>query len=226
MKWVFRKNLPANRKAFTLMEVSVALIIVGMIAATVLIVVNRAIDTVVAWQTKMEAFGIARENMEKLLMKSTVGDLIENGISEKNPDISWETTVESFYEPISNRMWARAVCTSKFKDNDGNEQKVELTQWITSMSKEQVKQILESQAQQKQVELAKISEGQTQDQSEQQQNQDQQQEQSPIDEAQSWNGSSCPRPMADFSASKSPAESRSPETCRKCSRAFSRERAW
>jgi prepilin-type N-terminal cleavage/methylation domain-containing protein len=186
MKWVFRKNLSANRKAFTLMEVSVALIIVGMIAATVLIVVNRAIDTVVAWQTKMEAFGIARENMEKLLMKSTVSDLIENGISEKNPDISWETTVESFYEPISNRMWARAICTSKFKDNDGNEQKVELTHWITSMSKEQVKQILESQAQQKQVESAKMSQEQSQDQSGQQQNQDQQQEQSPIDDTQAW----------------------------------------
>jgi prepilin-type N-terminal cleavage/methylation domain-containing protein len=188
MKWVFRKNLSANRKAFTLMEVSVALIIVGMIAATVLVVVNRAIDTVVAWQTKMEAFGIARENMEKLLMKSTVSDLVENGISEKNPDISWETTVESFYEPISNRMWARAVCTSKFKDNDGNEQKIELTQWITSMSKEQVKQILESQAQQKKTELAKMSQDQSQDQSEQQQqNEDQQQqEQSPTNEAQSW----------------------------------------
>ena len=156
MKWVFRKNLSAGRKAFTLMEVSVALVILGMIAATVLVVINRAIDTVVAWQTKMEAFDVARENMEKLLMKNCVSDGVENGISDTNPDINWETTIESFYEPISNRMWARAVCTSKYKDNEGQEQKIELTQWITSVSKEQVKDILKWESKQKKLELAKI----------------------------------------------------------------------
>jgi prepilin-type N-terminal cleavage/methylation domain-containing protein len=188
MKWVFRKNLSASRKAFTLMEVSVALVILGMIAATVLVVINRAIDTVVAWQTKMDAFDVARENMEKLLMKNSVSDSVENGISEKNPDINWETTIESFYEPISNRMWARAVCTSKYKDNEGQEQKIELTQWITSISTEQIKDILKWQAKQKQAELAKITNQQPQDQSGQQQNPDQQnqQPQGQADESQIW----------------------------------------
>lgn len=193
MKWVFRKNLPANRKAFTLMEVSVALVILGMIAATVLVVINRAIDTVVAWQTKMEAFDVARENMEKLLMKNSVSDGVENGISDTNPDINWETTIESFYEPISNRMWARAVCTSKYKDNEGQEQKIELTQWITSVSKEQIKDILKWESKQKKLELAKILKDNSQQQSEQQQSQQQQnqeqqqsQQQSQNDEAQAW----------------------------------------
>jgi prepilin-type N-terminal cleavage/methylation domain-containing protein len=143
MKWVFRKIPLRNRKAFTLIEVTVALIILGMITATVLVVVNRAIDTVVLWQTKMQAFDIARENMEKILVQSAVSDSVEYGISEENPDITWETTVESFYEPITNNMWVRAVCSAEFTDDNGEEQKIELTHWLTSLSKEQVLQILE-----------------------------------------------------------------------------------
>jgi hypothetical protein len=166
------------------MEVSVALVILGMIAATVLVVINRAIDTVVAWQTKMEAFETARENMEKLLMKNSVSDGVEYGISDKNPDINWETTIESFYEPISNRMWARAVCTSKYKDNEGQDQKIELTQWITSISTGQIKDILKWESKQKQAGLAKIAKGNPVDQSGQQQ--DQQQQQSQNDETQGW----------------------------------------
>jgi prepilin-type N-terminal cleavage/methylation domain-containing protein len=87
-------------RGFTLIEVSVALVILGMISATVLVVVNRAMDTVAAWQTKMEAFEVARENMEKVLAQSSVTDKVEYGTSEKYPDINWETTIESFYEPI------------------------------------------------------------------------------------------------------------------------------
>lgn len=151
MKWVFRKipldfteaSPVQNRRAFTLIEVTVALIVFGMITATVLIVVNRAIDTVVLWQTKMQAFEIVRENMEKILSKSSITDSVEYGISETNPDITWETTIESFYEPITNNMWMRAVCSAEFVDGNGEEQKIELTHWITILSKEQIQQILE-----------------------------------------------------------------------------------
>jgi len=143
MKWVFRKIPLRNHKAFTLIEVTVALIILGMITATVLVVVNRAIDTVVLWQTKMQAFDIARENMEKILVQSAVSDSVEYGISEENPDITWETTVESFYEPITNNMWVRAVCSAEFTDDNGEEQKIELTHWLTSLNKDQILQILE-----------------------------------------------------------------------------------
>ena len=143
MKWVFRKNSLVYRSAFTLIEVSVALIILGMIIATVLVVANRAIDTVVLWQTKMEAFEVVRENMEKILAQSSVSDTVEYGIDGNNPDITWETNIESFYEPITSRMWVRAVCTAQFVDSGGEEQKIELTHWLTSLNKEQVLQILE-----------------------------------------------------------------------------------
>ena len=143
MKWAFRKNLSVRREAFTLIEVSVALVILGMISATVLVVVNRAMDTVAAWQTKMEAFEVARENMEKVLAQSSVTDKVEYGTSEKYPDINWETTIESFYEPISNRLWIRAVCSAGFTDDSGEEQKIEFTHWITGPDKKQIEQILE-----------------------------------------------------------------------------------
>jgi prepilin-type N-terminal cleavage/methylation domain-containing protein len=142
MKWDFRKNLSFRRKAFTLMEVSVAMVLLGMIAATVLVVVNRAMDTVVAWQTKIRAFEIARENMEKVLAQQSVTDVVEYGTSEKYPDVNWETTVESFYEPISNRLWIRAVCFAGYTDDSGQEQKIEFTHWITGPDKKQIEEIL------------------------------------------------------------------------------------
>jgi prepilin-type N-terminal cleavage/methylation domain-containing protein len=131
------------RSAFTMIEVSVAMIILGMIAATVLVIINRAVDTVVVWQTKMQAFEIIRENMEKVLAKKSVSDMLEYGTSETNPDITWETTVESFYEPVTNKMWIRAVCSAEFPDPNGQPQKIELTQWLTGLSEAQIKQILE-----------------------------------------------------------------------------------
>ncbi|MGB8227134.1 MAG: prepilin-type N-terminal cleavage/methylation domain-containing protein [Sedimentisphaerales bacterium] len=151
MKWVFNKILlpgqnrgqSQNRRAFTLIEVTVALIVFGMITATVLVVINKAIETVVLWQTKMQAFEITRENMEKILAQSSVTDFVEYGMSETNSDITWETTVSSFYEPLTNQMWMRAVCTAQFVDSEGEEQKIELTHWLTSLNKEQIRQILE-----------------------------------------------------------------------------------
>lgn len=132
-----------HRRAFTMIEVSVALIILGMIAATVLVIINKAVDTVVVWQTKMQAFEIIRENMEQILAKSSVSDMLEYGESETNPDITWETTVESFYEPITSKMWIRAVCSAEFPDSNGQPQKIELTQWLTGLNEKQIMQILE-----------------------------------------------------------------------------------
>lgn len=144
MKWD-SKNNTLRRKAFTMIEVSVALIVLGMITATVLVIINKAVDTVVFWQMKMQAFEIARENMEQLLSRRSVTDMLEYGTSETNPDITWETTIESFYEPVTSRMWIRAVCSAEFPDTDGQPQKVELTQWLTGLSEDQIKKIIEQQ---------------------------------------------------------------------------------
>ena len=126
-----------------MIEVSVALIILGMITATVLVIINKAVDTVVVWQTKMQAFEIIRENMEQILAKPSVSDMLEYGESEINPDITWETVIESFYEPITNKLWIRAVCSAEFPDPNGQPQKIELTQWLTGLSEKQIMQILE-----------------------------------------------------------------------------------
>lgn len=137
------------KKGFTLIEVSVALIILGMIIAAVIVVINRAMETIGEWQTRMEAFEISRENMEKLLAQKSLTDKVEYGTSETNPDITWRSAVESFYEPVSNRMWMRAVCTSEYKDSNGVDQKIELTQWLTSLTKDQIAKILEQQGREK-----------------------------------------------------------------------------
>jgi prepilin-type N-terminal cleavage/methylation domain-containing protein len=144
MKYHYKKHC-ALVNGFTLVEMSVAIVILGMIIATVFTVINRAIETVSEWQTKMEAFEIARDNMEKLLAQKSLSDKLEYGTSETNPDITWETTVESFYEPVSNQMWMRAVCVSEFKDSSGEDQKIELTHWLTSLTKKQIMQIMEQQ---------------------------------------------------------------------------------
>jgi prepilin-type N-terminal cleavage/methylation domain-containing protein len=153
MKWD-SKNNTLRRKAFTMIEVSVALIILGMITATVLVIINKAVDTVVFWQAKMQAFEIARENMEQLLSRPSVTDVLEYGTSQTNPDINWETTIESFYEPVTNRMWMRAVCAAEFTDTQGQPQKIELTQWLTGLNKKQVFQILDQRRREKEYQQA------------------------------------------------------------------------
>ena len=130
---------------FTLIEMTVALVILGMIIASIFTIINRCVDTVVDCQIKMEAFNIARGNMEKLLAQKSLSDTFEYGTSETNPDINWETTVESFYEPVGNKMWMRAVCTCEFITSNGEEDKVELTHWLTSLSQNQIMQIMEQQ---------------------------------------------------------------------------------
>jgi hypothetical protein len=66
----------------------------------------------------------------------------EDGESEKYPEITYQTVVENFYEPVTNRMWARAVCSATYNDADGEEQTIELEHWLTNISKEQLQEIL------------------------------------------------------------------------------------
>lgn len=173
MKWDSKQNT-LSRNGFTLIEMSVALVILGMIIASVFVIINRAVETIGDWQTKIEAFEIARENMEKLLAQKSLSDTIEYGTSETNPDIKWETTVESFYEPVSNKMWMRAICISEFTDSKGEEQKVELTHWLTSLSKKQIMQIMEQQQREEQFSESTNDETQPSDQENPQQGDNQQ----------------------------------------------------
>jgi type II secretory pathway pseudopilin PulG len=140
-------RLPRNyaRKAFTLAEVLTALMILGLICSSVLVVINRCITSSTNSVLQMHAFEVARENMETLLSKDSVQESIEYGTSDKYPEIEWETVVETFYEPITSSMWLRGVCTAEYEDASKKKQTVELTHWLTGLTKEQLLQIMNQQ---------------------------------------------------------------------------------
>jgi hypothetical protein len=92
---------------------------------------------------RMRAFEIAHENMETIISSDSVEEMSEFGISEKFPDIRWQTTVESFYEPSSSRMWVRAVCSAEYTNTAGETKNVELTHWLTDLTDEQMQKLME-----------------------------------------------------------------------------------
>jgi type II secretory pathway pseudopilin PulG len=128
----------AARNAFTLVEVVSALTILGLICSGMLVVINRCTVSATDSRLKMQAFEVAREQMETLLASDSLKENVEYGVSQKYPDIAWQTVVESFYEPITARMWIRGVCSAQYKDANGEDQTVELTQWLTDLTKEQL----------------------------------------------------------------------------------------
>ncbi len=132
-----------SRAAFTLIESMAAVALLAFIGASVWLVVERCMISAADSMQRMRAFEITRENMEKLLGSSSVQEMTEFGISEKFPDIRWQTVVESFYEPIASRMWIRAVCSAEYTDTAGENRDVELTHWLTDLTDEQVQQLMQ-----------------------------------------------------------------------------------
>jgi prepilin-type N-terminal cleavage/methylation domain-containing protein len=130
-----------RKKAFSLVEVLMAVAILALTCSSVLVVIDRCVDSAAESALRMHAFEVARENMEKLLASTLVKESIEYGQSEKYPDIEWQTVVETFYEPITARMWIRGVCSAQYNDPNGQEQTIELTHWLTDLTKEQLLQI-------------------------------------------------------------------------------------
>jgi prepilin-type N-terminal cleavage/methylation domain-containing protein len=139
-----------RREGFSLIEVVTALSILALAASSVLVVIDRCVASTSDSMLRMHAFETARDNMEKLLTSNSVEETVEYGASEKYPDIEWETVVETFYEPISNRMWVRAVCSAEYEDSQGETQAVELTHWLTNVSKQQLLKLMEQQEQEEQ----------------------------------------------------------------------------
>jgi prepilin-type N-terminal cleavage/methylation domain-containing protein len=143
-------EVPKDRKSkiksgFTLIEVVAALLILSMILASVMVVVSQISDGMIDFRSETQAFAVARQNMEKLLSSPTVSDKSEYGILETNPDINWQTAVEPFYEPTSKRMWIRGVCTAAYTDSKGQRKTIELTCWLTGLTAQQIRQILDQQ---------------------------------------------------------------------------------
>lgn len=132
----------AGHKGFTLVEAVTAVIILGLMSSGVLVVISRCMASAADSALRMHAFDVARENMEKLLAADSVEETVEYGSSDKYPGITWETVVETFYEPITSRMWVKAVCSAKYTDTEGEEQTVELTHWLTDVTKQQLLEIM------------------------------------------------------------------------------------
>ncbi len=140
MKYFSKKIL--SKPAFTLIEVMAALSILALISSSVLVVINRCVTSGADSALRMQAFEVARENMEKLLALQSVEETVEYGDSEIYPEITWQTVVETFYEPITSRMWLRGVCSAQYIDSEGQEQTVELTHWLTDLTKNQLLDIM------------------------------------------------------------------------------------
>jgi prepilin-type N-terminal cleavage/methylation domain-containing protein len=140
MKCFSKKIL--SKPAFSLIEVLTALSILALISSSVLVVINRSAVAGADSALRMQAFEVARENMERLLSMPAVEEMVDYGDSDIYPEIAWETVVETFYEPITSRMWLRAVCSTQYIDSQGQEQTVELTHWLTDLDKNQLLDVM------------------------------------------------------------------------------------
>ena len=142
-----------TKPAFTLGEIVIALAILALISSSVLVVIGRCAASAADSELRMRALEVARENMEALLSADSVKETIEYGQSDKYPEIEWQTVVETFYEPITARMWIRGVCSAEYNDTEGELQTVELTHWLTDLTREQLLQIMKN-AEQEREDLA------------------------------------------------------------------------
>lgn len=131
------------KPAFSLVEAVTALIILALVSSSVLVVINRCTASAVDSALRMQAFEVARDNMETLLSKDSVKEMVEYGSSDKYPEIQWQITVEAFYESVTERMWVRAICSAEYADTTGDVQTIELTHWLTGLTKEQLIQIIQ-----------------------------------------------------------------------------------
>jgi len=131
-----------RRRGFTLLEVLTALSILAFVSTSVLVVIDRCIVAATDSSLRVEAFAVARENMEKILASNTVKETVEYGTSDTNANISWQTVVEAFSEPIDGTMWVRAVCSAEYEDTSGETQTVTLEHWITELTDQQADQIM------------------------------------------------------------------------------------
>jgi len=131
-----------KRRGFSLVETTTAMIILAMTCSSVVIVVNRNMEIATDMEMRMKAFEIARENMETLLASESVSEMTDFGTSEKYPNIQWQTSIEAFYEPITDRMWIQGMCIAEYEDSAGQEQTVELTHWLTDLTEKQLEQMV------------------------------------------------------------------------------------
>lgn len=128
---------------FTLLEVLTALGILALVSSSVLLVMNRCVSSAADSALRMEAFQLARENLEQILVSDAVEETVEYGMSDEYSDVSWQTVIEGFPDPVTGQMWVRAVCSAEYIDSKGQMQTVELVHWVTQLTDQQAGQLLQ-----------------------------------------------------------------------------------
>ena len=138
-------------RGFSLIEAMTALIILAMVCSSVLVVINRGMASVAEGELRMQAFEVARENMERILAADSVSETVSYGSSTRYPNIRWENNIEAFKDSSSEQNWVRAVCSAEYTDDNGQPQSVELVHLLTYLTEEQAAALEEQRAKQQQL---------------------------------------------------------------------------
>lgn len=134
------------RGAFSLVEVLGALAILALAGSSVLVVINRCMVSVANTKLRMQAFEVARENMEMLLSMDAVEEMVDYGESEEYPEITWDLTVERFNltanlggvvpdlltDPMNNLLMDQSMFPAS--PNDVNEPPPGSQSWVRAVS--------------------------------------------------------------------------------------------
>lgn len=126
---------------FSLFEVMTALAILALVSSSVLVVIDRCVISATDSALRMDAFKLARENMEEILAADSVTETVEYGTSDAYGDMAWQTVVEAFPEPATGNMWIRAISSAEYVDSAGETQTVELEHWIAELTDQQADQL-------------------------------------------------------------------------------------
>jgi type II secretory pathway pseudopilin PulG len=130
------------RRAFTLIEALTAMVIVGFICGTVLIVINNCIDSISDQQSTLRAVDVARENLEQLLGQNNLSEFSETGISELYPEIEWVRGIEVTQFQGTSDLWMKAFSSANYYNTDNELEEVEFVNWLAPLTAAQKNQVL------------------------------------------------------------------------------------
>ncbi len=130
------------RKGFTVLEALMAVLVIGFVVSSVMVVTSNSIASLADLKLRTEAFEIARENMELILARDNVTELSDSGTSDINPEIEWEISIKADQASSTDAtMWVKAKSLANYTDSKGELKTVEFEQWISYLNRSQTKQI-------------------------------------------------------------------------------------
>jgi len=136
-------NYGKRCSAFTLVEALAALVIVGFVCGTVVVVINNCLDAMTDYQSRLRAVDTARENIELILARELLREFSESGINELYPDIEWTSGVEAVAFPASGKLWLRAFSTANFYNTDGELEEIAFENWLAPLTPQQERLVRE-----------------------------------------------------------------------------------